>query len=217
CSTGGTVGGSIEFQGPFSGGSGSGYEFSISGGSGFSSQTLYTNLAQGTYTPIIRDGGGCTLVLTDITIGDIDPPTDIDFDQRNISCATGTSDVKLTPTSANPILKYEVIAPVNIDNGGNDTFTGLSTNTAYQFRITDDKGCSYTESFTKANISSIRVRVKSGGDFKVCQGADDGSGIFIVDGFENSYTYNVNGGTESASQNNMEINLSALGAGTYNI
>src|SRR5690606_27072643 len=68
-----------------------------------------------------------------------------------------------------------------------------------------------------ANISSIRVRVKSGGDFKVCQGADDGSGIFIVDGFENSYTYNVNGGTESASQNNMEINLSALGAGTYNI
>src|SRR5690606_40610677 len=48
CSTGGTVGGSIEFQGPFSGGSGSGYEFSISGDSGFCCQTLYTSLAQGT-------------------------------------------------------------------------------------------------------------------------------------------------------------------------
>ena len=217
CSTGGTVGGSIEFQGPFSGGSGSGYEFSISGDSGFSSQTLYTNLAQGTYTPIIRDGGGCTLVLTDITIGDIDPPTDIDFDQSNISCAMGTSDVKLTPTSANPIVKYEVIAPVNIDNGGNDTFNGLNIGTAYQFRITDDKGCSYTESFTPANISSIRVRVKSGGDLKVCQGENDGSGIFLVDGFANNYTYTINGGTESAPQSNGEVNLSGLGEGTYTI
>ncbi len=217
CSIGGTVGGSIEFQWPFSGGSGSGYQFSISGNSGFSNQTLYTGLAPGTYTPMIRDSGGCQLVLTDITIGDVNPPSNINFVQSNMSCVLGTSDVELTPTSANPIVKYEVISPVSIDNGGNDTFTGLSINTAYQFRITDDKGCTYTKSFTPANISSIQVREKSGGDLKVCLGANDGSGTFIVDGFANNYTYHINTGSESSPQNNREVNLTGLGAGTYTI
>ncbi|MEM8999774.1 MAG: T9SS type B sorting domain-containing protein [Bacteroidota bacterium] len=217
--SGGVIGGIIEFQGPFSGGSGSGYVFSISGDnpSNFTTQTYYDNLAPGTYTPIIRDSGGCRLELTPITILDVDPPTDIAFLQSNISCAAGTTDVQLAVTSSAAIVRYEIISPVSIDNGGSDTFVGLNTNTAYQFRVTDANNCTYTDSFTPAVISSIRARVKSGGDFKVCTGATDGDGTFIIDGFANTYTYNINGGAESGAQNDLEVDLPPSGAGSYTI
>ena len=218
--SGGTNGGEIEFQGPFSGGSGSGYVFSISGDApaNFSTQTVYSNLAPGTYTPIIRDSGGCRLELTPITIHDIDPPKAIAFTQSNINCSAGTVDIQLTVTSNHPIAKFEVVGPgPNIDNGTNDTFIGLNTGTAYQFKVTDINGCTYIKSFTAANISSIRARVKSGGDTQVCTGATDGSGSFIIDGFANNYTYNINGGPESAPQNGSEVVLPPSGAGTYEI
>ena len=61
--SGGVNGGQIDFSGPFSGGSGSGYVFSIDGAN-FTAITSYPNLGPGTYTPIIEDGGGCRLELT---------------------------------------------------------------------------------------------------------------------------------------------------------
>ncbi|SFR31376.1 gliding motility-associated C-terminal domain-containing protein [Robiginitalea myxolifaciens] len=213
---GGVDGGIIQFQGPYSGGSGSGYEFSIDGVN-FSTQETYTNLATGTYTPIIRDAGGCRLELTPITILDVDPPTDLDFAQLAIDCTAGTTDVQLTPTSNAAIVLYEVISPVSINNGGSDTFAGLNVNTSYTFRITDANGCWYEESFTPAVISTIRARVQSGGDLRVCTGATDGSGTFLIDGFNNNYTYNINGGAEVGPQNNATVTLPPSGAGSYTI
>ncbi|MDM9632086.1 T9SS type B sorting domain-containing protein [Robiginitalea aurantiaca] len=214
--SGGTDGGIIEFQGPFSGGSGSGYEFSIDGVN-FSTQLTYSNLAPGTYTPIIRDTGGCRLQLTAIDILDADPPTDIDFAQGIINCAAGTSDVQLTGTSNAAIVQYEIVSPITLDNGASDTFPGLSVNTAYTFRITDANGCFYEESFTPALLNSIGVRLSSGGDLRVCTGATDGSGTFIVDGFLNGFTYSINGGPTSPVQNTPQVTLPPSGAGTYTI
>ncbi len=216
CSGGGVNGGQIDFVGPFTGGSGGGYVFSIDG-LNFSGTTSYPNLVPGTYTPIIQDGGGCRLTLTPITILDVDPPSDITFAQLNISCATSTSDVQLTPTSNAAITNYSIISPVVINNGASNTFIGLSTTTSYIFQITDANNCTYTEGFTPALISSIRARVKSGGDLKVCTGASDGSGTFLIDGFANNYTYNINGGVESGAQNNAQVTIGGLGAGTYTI
>ena len=217
--SGGTTGGILEFQGPFSGGSGAGYMFSISGDapSNFSTQTLYDNLAPGTYTPIIRDDSGCRLELTPITILDVDPPTALAFTQSDINCTAGTTDIQLTATSTNPIVRYEIINPSSIDNGANDTFNDINVNTAYEFRITDDQGCTFTANFTPAIISSIRARVQSGGDLNVCTGAADGNGTFIIDGFANNYTFNIDGGTESAPQSDLEVDLNGLAAGNYTI
>jgi len=226
--SGGTNGGIIEFQGPYSGGSGSGYVFSISGDSpaNFSTQELYTNLAPGTYTPIIRDSGGCRRELTPITIEDIDPPTAIAFAQSNINCGAGTSDVELTATSNAAIVSYEVVSPAgSVDNDGDDTnniITGLSTGTAYLFRITDANDCTYEDSFTPISTSSVRARVRSGGDTRVCFGETDGTGTFLIDGFANNYTYNIDDGInpptpESAPQNTSEVNLPLSGSGTYTI
>jgi large repetitive protein len=215
--SGGINGGQIDFVGPFSGGSGSGYVFSIDG-LNFTATTSYANLSPGTYTPMIEDGGGCRLELTPITILDVDPPTDLDFVQSNINCSLGTSDVQLTPTSNAPITNYSIISPVSINNGASDNFIGLNTNTSYIFQITDANNCTYTEAFTPAQISSIRARVKSGGDLKVCTGATDGFGTFLIDGFANNYTYDINGGLYTGGpQNNLEVVLPPSGAGTYTI
>ncbi len=212
---GGTTGGSIQF-GAASGGSGSGYQYSVDGVN-FSGTQLFTGLAPGTYTPIVRDNSGCRLELTPIVINQVDPPTNLDFTQANINCALGTTDVQLTPTSNAAIANYSIISPSTVNNGANATFTGLSTSTTYTFRITDVNGCMYTESFTPVVISSIRARVKSGGDLRVCNGATDGSGAFIIDGFATNYTYQINAEPVSAPQNSAQVDLVSRGAGTYTI
>ncbi|SDE75241.1 gliding motility-associated C-terminal domain-containing protein [Pricia antarctica] len=210
---GGTTGGEIEFTGPFTGGSGTGYQFSLDG-TNFSATTLYSGLSAGVYNPVIIDDSGCRRVLTAITITGVTPPTNLDFAQSNINCGLGSSDVQLTPTSTNTISTYEIVSPITASNG-TGLFTGLNTGTTYTFRITDDRNCSYTETFTPVTISSIRARVKSGGDLRVCTGATDGSGTYLIDGFGNNYTYNINGGPESAPQNDAEVDLPPSGAGTY--
>ncbi|MEO1010964.1 MAG: T9SS type B sorting domain-containing protein [Bacteroidota bacterium] len=213
--SGGVNGGQIDFTAA-SGGSGSGYTYSVDGVN-FTGALSYPNLIAGTYTPIIRDGGGCRLELTPIEIFDVDPPTNLDFVQSNSNCALSTSDVQLVPTSNAPIVNYSIISPITLDNGGIDTFIGLDTTTSYIFQITDDNGCIYQEGFSPALISSIRAQVRAGGDLRVCTGATDGTGTFLVDGFANNYTYNINGGPESAPQSNGQVDLPPSGAGTYTI
>ncbi|MBM1106726.1 T9SS type B sorting domain-containing protein [Aurantibacter crassamenti] len=216
--SGGVNGGQIDFVGPFTGGSGSGYVFSIDG-TNFTGTTSYTNLGPGTYTPMIEDGGGCRLELTPITILDVDPPTDIDFVSSDSNCTSNTVDVQIVPTSSALITNYSIISPASEahDNFGNDTFDDLDASQSYIFQITDANNCTYTEGYSPNIISSIRARVKSGGDLKVCTGATDGTGTFLIDGFANNYTYNINGGAESGPQNDSEVVLPPSGAGIYTI
>lgn len=214
--SGGVNGGQIDFVPPYSGGSGSGYVFSIDG-INFTTTESYPNLGPGTYTPMIEDGGGCRLELTPITILDVDPPTDIDFVTSDSNCAANTVDVQLIPTSSAAITNYSIISPVTINNGGVDTFDDLDASQSYIFQITDANNCTYTEGFSPAIISTIRARVQSGGDLRVCTGATDGTGTFLIDGFANNYTYNINGGPESGPQSSGSVVLPPSGANTYTI
>ncbi|WP_047419842.1 T9SS type B sorting domain-containing protein [Cellulophaga sp. Hel_I_12] len=213
--SGGTDGGSILFAGA-GGGSGTGFQYSVDGINFFTSAS-FTNLPPGTYTPIIRDDSGCRLELTNIVIDTVDPPTNLDFVQSNINCALGTTDVQLVATGSASIANYRIISPTAVDNGAIDTFSGLSTSTTYTFEIQDVNGCVYTESFTPVVVSSIRARAKSDGDKRVCAGATDGSGTFVIDGFGTNYTYQINAEPVSAAQNTAEVDLVARGAGTYTI
>ncbi|KAG1648916.1 hypothetical protein GQR58_029464 [Nymphon striatum] len=174
--SGGTIGGQIDF-GAASGGSGSGYVFSIDG-LNFSATTSFTGLVP-----------------------------DIDFIATNSNCAASTVDLQLVPTSNVAITNYSIISPSTINNGGSDTFVSLDATQSYIFQITDANNCTYTEGYSPAIVSTIRARVKSGGDTQVCFGAADGSGAFLIDGFANNYTYNINGAPESAPQNAGEVSI----------
>ncbi|RKR07145.1 gliding motility-associated-like protein [Maribacter vaceletii] len=217
--SGGTIGGQIDF-GPVSGGSGSGYTFSIDG-TNFTTTTSYTNLVAGTYTPMIEDGGGCRLEGTPITILDVDPPTDIDFIATNSNCTLNTVDLQLIPTLGTggaTIANYSIISPIVDDNGASDTFVSLDATQSYIFQIRDSNGCTYTEGYSPFLTSSIRARVKSGGDLRVCNGATDGTGTFLIDGFGANYTYDINGGLYTGGpQNDDEVDLPLSGPGTYTI
>ncbi|MEP3209460.1 MAG: T9SS type B sorting domain-containing protein [Maribacter sp.] len=213
--SGGTIGGQIDF-GPAGGGTGSGYTFSIDGVN-FSATTSFTGLVPGTYTPMIEDGGGCRLTLTSITIDDIDPPADIDFISTNSNCTANTVDLQLVPTSNAAIVNYSIISPAVQNNGGSDTFISLDASQSYIFQITDANNCTYTEGYSPAIISSIRARVRSGGDTQVCSGASDGSGAFLIDGFANTYQYQINAGAPVTGQTAAEVPITGLGAGTYTI
>ena len=212
---GGVNNGSITFP-TYSGAGGGPYEFSINGSDFFSQQT-FNNLPAGTFTPAVRNASGCRRDFTAITIADVDPPTNIDFVQSNTNCAANTSDVQLTPTANNPITLYEIISPITASNA-TGIFTGLTNNVNHVFRITDDNGCIYEESFTPAVISTIRARVGSGGDLRVCTGATDGNANFLVDGFANTYSYSVSPiGLSGTGETNLVVPIPNLGANTYTI
>ena len=215
--SGGVNDGSITFPGAYTGAGGGPFEFSINGSDFFTQQT-FNGLPAGTYTPAVRNASGCRRDFTAITIADVDPPTNIDFAQNNTNCAANTSDVVVTPTSNFAIATFEVISPVTINNGTNPTFVGLTNNINHTFRITDVNGCTYEESFTPTVISSIRARVGSGGDLRVCTGATDGSATFLIDGFTNSYSYTVTpGGFSGTGETNLQVPITNLGANTYTI
>lgn len=210
-------GGIIDFNaGATSGGSGTGYQYSI--GNGYQSGTSFTGLAPGTYVPYVRDDSGCAQPLTPIVINEPEEPSAIDFVQDQLDCATGTSRVTVNVTSGVAITQYAIISPISVTPPGN-VFSGLSLDTAYQFEITDANGCVYPANFTTGGFSTIRARVKSGGDLRVCPSATDGNGAFLVDGFATDYDYTITGPapftTLNGTSGNLEIPIGGLGAGTY--
>ena len=87
---------------------------------------------------------------------------------------------------------------------------------AYIFEVTDDEGCSYQESFAITDISSIGAQAQQLSPVS-CFGASDGSGRFLIDGFLNTYSYQIDAGPLQTAQTDNEIVLSGLSSGTYTI
>jgi large repetitive protein len=179
----------------------------------------FENLTNGTYTPTIRDAAGCLFPTDPIVINDLNEPTDLTFATTIPNCPILTADVTVSVVNGNPAFAYEIIAPLGstVNNGANNVFIGLAPGT-YTFRVTDDKGCSFTEDYTIAPVQRISVTGILNGNVS-CLGAADGSATFIIDNFLNSYDYIVTGPTtfSGTAQSNATLPLSGLGAGTYTI
>ncbi|WP_298488451.1 T9SS type B sorting domain-containing protein [uncultured Maribacter sp.] len=215
CANGGGI---IEFDaGLTSGGSGTGYQYSLDNVT-YQAGTSFTGLAPGTYVPYIRDNAGCSQGLAPLVISDPEEPSAIDFVQDNLNCAAGTSRVTINVTSGVAITQYAITSPTSTSQASN-IFPGLLLDTSYQFEITDANGCVHSASFTTGGFSTIRARVKSGGDTRVCPGATDGFGAFLIDGFGIDYDYTITGPSTalSGTSSNSEIPISGLGVGTYTI
>ncbi|PCJ98245.1 MAG: Two component regulator three Y domain-containing protein [Flavobacteriaceae bacterium] len=206
------TGGQISITGA-SGGAG-GYEYSI--GAGFSATSVFTNLGVGTYTPRIRDANGCVQSLTAITFDPFNKPTDLDFTVSNINCITSTVSVNVvTVTGGTAPYTYEIVAPgpSAVNNGASNVFTNLGLGT-YTFRVTDNVGCFYDENFAITDISSISVQSQATRGV-TCVGNGDGEGRFLVDGFDFTYSYSIDGGALFTGQSAGIITLTNLTAGSY--
>ncbi|MCR9226363.1 MAG: T9SS type B sorting domain-containing protein [Flavobacteriaceae bacterium] len=199
------------------------YQYSIDGvnfvaDSGTLLEETFSNLTDGTYTITVRDASGCTFSDT-LTIAPLNPPTDIDFTATNPLCPTFLSDVTLSVSGGEPNLVYEIISPTGsaLNNGNNDTFAGLAPGT-YMFRVTDNDGCSYQESYTIDAVTEISVTGQLVSNI-TCFGANDGEIQYIVSNFNTDYNYSVSGPSSfsGTAETNGTISLTALAEGTYTI
>ncbi|GAB4509200.1 MAG: hypothetical protein Tsb004_09500 [Allomuricauda sp.] len=194
------------------------YEYSIDGVT-FGGASTFNNLTDGTYTVTVRDAVGCVFTATPITIDPLDPPTDIDFAATNPLCPTFTSDVTLTVTGGEPNLVYEIISPAGsaVNNGNNNTFTGLAPGT-YLFRVTDNAGCTYDESYTIAPVTEISVTGQLISNI-TCLGDTDGEIQYTVNNFNTDYNYTVTGPASfsGTGETSGTVSLNGLDEGTYTI
>ena len=194
------------------------YEYSIDGVT-FGASPTFNNLTNGTYTITVRDANGCIFVTNSITIDPLDPPTDIDFSATNPQCPTFVSDVTLSVTGGAPNLVYEIISPAGgaVNNGNNATFTGLTPGT-YMFRVTDNDGCFYDESFTIDPVTEISVTGQLISNI-TCFGDSDGEIQYTVNNFNTDYDYSVTGPAtfSGTAETNGTISLTGLAEGTYTI
>lgn len=199
------------------------YEYSIDGVNfvnGVGAET-FTNLTDGTYSITIRDANGCTVLTNSITIDPLVPPSDLTFSATAPNCPSNTSDVVVTVVDGEAPYVFEIISPSAIAatsiTGNTANFDGLSPNT-YTFRVTDDKGCTYDESFTINPVTPINVIGQLISNV-TCFGDTDGEVSFTVGGFSGDYDYTVSGPTNFSGNNetNATLSFNTLSVGTYTI
>ncbi|MGW9684563.1 T9SS type B sorting domain-containing protein [Flagellimonas sp. 2504JD1-5] len=199
------------------------YEYSIDGVnfvSGAGAET-FSNLTDGTYTISIRDANNCVFATNPITIDPLNPPSDLTFSATTPNCPALTSDVTATVVDGNTPFVFEIIAPAPIaatsTTGGSADFDGLAPGT-YTFRVTDDKGCTYDESFTINPVSQINVSGQLVSNIS-CLGDTDGEISFTVADFNTDYDYTVTGPANfnGSNQTATTIPLTGLADGTYTI
>ncbi|MCR8667798.1 T9SS type B sorting domain-containing protein [Aestuariibaculum sp. M13] len=189
------------------------YKYSFNGSGYSASNTLEVNDngSDQTITYSVQDANGCTADGS-LTISALNPPTDLDFSATVVTCDNTTSTVTVTATDGVGTLTYEIISPVVVAPQTSNVFSGLAPDT-YVFRVTDENGCYYTESFVIDPVTPIAMTALKLSDV-LCFGANDGSAQFEVFNATN-FTYTVTGGTDTVT--GSVINLADLTAGTYTV
>lgn len=199
------------------------YEYSIDGVNFFSGAGAdrFSNLTNGDYAITIRDANNCTFVTNTITFDPLNPPSDLTFSATTPNCPALTSDVTVTVVDGNTPFVFEITAPAPIaatsTSGNTADFDGLALGT-YSFRVTDNKGCVYDESFTINPVSQINVVGNLVSNI-TCFNDTDGEVDFIVSDFNTDYDYSVTGPANFSGNNQTggTIALTGLDDGTYTI
>ncbi len=160
----------------------------------------------GTYTPMVKDAGGCIKILNAITI--TQPPViSISLSAGSISCYGGRTTLTVTASGGSPGYTYSL-------NGcafqSSNVFTVSAATCAVTVR--DKNGCTAIKS---VNISqpALLTASLSGKTNVSCYGSNTGSITIKAAGGTQPYTYKIN--TASAYQSSSVFNN--LTAGTYSV
>ena len=199
------------------------YEYSIDGVnfvSGVGAEQ-FSGLTDGSYTITVRDANNCIFPTPAITINPLNEPSDLTFSSSPVLCPDLTSTVTVSVADGNSPFVFDIVAPTAIAattiTGNTADFNGLSPDT-YTFRVTDAKGCIYTEDYTIVPVAQIAVTSQLDNNIS-CFTIDDGAVTFNVSSFSTAYDYSVTGPatfTGTAETANT-IPLTGLAAGTYTI
>jgi gliding motility-associated-like protein len=147
----------------------------------FSTSSTDNNLTVGSYTVLITDANGCSLVDT-ATITSVSAITSTQT-VTNITCfGAGNGSATVTPSGGTAPYTY-FWSPTG---GNNATATGLSAG-QYTVTITDANGCQSTATVTVVEPSLLTSTSSSSN--VSCNGGSDGTGTVTPAGGTPGYTY----------------------------
>ncbi|HEY4798897.1 MAG TPA: PKD domain-containing protein, partial [Bacteroidia bacterium] len=170
-----------------SGGSGSGYQYSIDGTT-FIPSGSFTSLLAGMYYVIIKDGSGCENVFP-ANIIDSDGPKITSSSHTNVACFDG-SDGSITintVTGGTGVLQYGI-------NGTNwqtsNVFSWLNAG-VYVVSVKDAAGCLGTDTITltQPNAFAVNTTITNA----TCHGGNDGSVSIYAAGGIGTLAYSIDG------------------------
>jgi len=167
----GNLQGEISINGA-SGGMGP-YTYSIDGGSNFFSNTLFTNLAPGSYQTVVMDASGCT-VNGNLNVLVEPPPLQItSYSQDNVTLCFDNSDgrIQISGTGGTGPISYALNGGSPVSPGDFQNLTGGS----YTVSLIDNNGCRHdtiVEILTPAILSIDNITVT---DVTGCGGNTNGA------------------------------------------
>jgi gliding motility-associated-like protein len=120
------------------------YEFTINGPLGpFTTDTVYSDLAIGSYQVMVRDLVGC-IYEEMVEIVDV-PPLEVTVTVNDVSCfGAGDGSIEMVPANAFGTVEYSIDSGMNYVNVS--LFEGLQGNTTYYLLARDEEGKLFTGS-----------------------------------------------------------------------
>ncbi|MGL2992981.1 T9SS type B sorting domain-containing protein [Flavobacterium sp. TSSA_36] len=208
---------------------GTGYTYSFNGLSFTGDNTFTVNngpLAT-TTTIVVRDANGCTFNLVNVTTPALTPPTDLSFNVTTApTCPANSATVQVTATGGLGSLDFDIVEFNNVSTTLYPTQTtagsGVSASFAslppgdYIFRVTDENGCTYQESFTVDPVTNITVAASATTNV-TCFGAGNGSATFDVANFGGTYNYVFDSAPIVNGVNNAQLTFTALAPGLHTL
>ncbi len=181
--------------------------YSIDGGSNFSTSNSFTGLSAGSYDVVVEDGSGCSTIGSTLTINE---PNTVIYaaSVTDASCGSSDGSITITASGGTGALQYSVDGGTTFQLGG--MFSGLPTG-SYNIIVEDINGCQATGTESIGTTSGPTITNEVSTDI-TCNGDDDGT-ITISASGTGSLDYSINGGA-TFTGSGVFTNLSA---GTYNI
>lgn len=170
------------------GGSGSGYQYSMDG-STFSSTGLFTNLAAGTYFIVLRDANLCQNMVSGV-ITSAGGPTIGNLSAQNVSCFGGQDGAISIQnvTGGTGALQY---SKNGVNFQANPAFAGLSAGIFIMY-VKDANGCLDTMAHTilQPNAFVVQTNVTN----ILCHGTAAGAVQVLASGGAGFFAYSLNNG-----------------------
>lgn len=181
------------------------YQYSINGGGLFVSSGMFTGLAAGTYTVIVRDNNQCTFNVP-VTINQPTALTASINSQTNVDCnGNSTGSVTLTASGGTGAYSYNIGGGFQVS----PTFNGLAAGT-YNVIVRDANMCTVNVPVTITQPSVLTISLSAKVD-PLCNGGTNGSITVAGNGGTGPYEFDRGIGFQPSGS------FSGLAAGTYTI